>query len=456
LDTDMLDIEELKESIRKNDLESLKLYGIIVNGNDNVEYDPEKFNFFFVLTEKTSPYFHDYDYGSYLEYIRPSIENYQAAFKHFKLAAEKGDVFAQLKLGLLYEEGFFIDNVSVVEVDYNRAVHWYTQSSWADKESTYRLGRLMFEGKGTPPNQKKGFRTIMRAACWGSLYAIRYISNSYLDGIGCKRNYKESYIWALVARTCSIDSISRESIDKLEHLLSNKDIDQAQDEAYHRHSLLKSFLINELDYIEDIGDRYISYDETLLLDAKNKKIITRNGNNSFQHSIDDIKQANTSLSIENAKLINKMSGAVSKSVSFHNALPETGFKPSEVSIVLCLSKPKNVDEWGGDDRVDIDKADIDGFLVIWNGLEDHKDKDVFKDKILFANRNLMLQLAFYKGDDEKIKQLLPVKIDDTCSRLNTMFKELFTPYLDKKKTPFIGTEGFRVGVTIDYPDYIRG
>lgn len=224
----------------------------------------------------------------------------------------------------------------------------------------------------------------------------------------------------------------------LEHLEKNEIIQQ--EGITYFHALQSSGELNNL-YMEFIrmGTDY----STSMLDLFDR--------------VDKLTGANVSLSMKLSEYMEIATNSISRAVNFHSCIIDKDSLLNGVSIMLCISKPKSIRKDQIDDMVDIDKADIDGFYINYNDHKDYKSKDIFKKRIGKKHRNLMVQLAYFsaRDDNSKLAKMLPPKIDDTCSRLNTMFRELFAPYLNDTATPFLDTTGFKVRVTLDHPEYIE-
>ena len=64
-------------------------------------------------------------------------QSYDKAAYWYEKAAEKGNVDAQIRLGLFYQEGYS------VEKDYEKAVYWYEKAAEKNSiEAQYRLAQL--------------------------------------------------------------------------------------------------------------------------------------------------------------------------------------------------------------------------------------------------------------------------------------------------------------------------
>jgi TPR repeat protein len=70
-------------------------------------------------------------------------QDYKAAVKWYRLAAEQGKAITQVKLGLMYQQG------RGVLQDYKTAVKWYRLAAkQGDADAQYNLGLMYALGKG--------------------------------------------------------------------------------------------------------------------------------------------------------------------------------------------------------------------------------------------------------------------------------------------------------------------
>ena len=86
-------------------------------------------------------------------------QNYTEAIEWYKKAAQQGDARAQCNLGICYENGNGVDK------DLVQASYWYKMSSEQNNMTAqYNLGDCYYNGKGTKQNIKKAFNCFMEAA----------------------------------------------------------------------------------------------------------------------------------------------------------------------------------------------------------------------------------------------------------------------------------------------------
>ena len=85
--------------------------------------------------------------------------NYKQALKWYTKAAEQGNVAAQHKLGLMYEDG------RGTPKDYKQAVKWYTEAAkqWR-RTAQVDLGLMYKNGKGVAKNYTQAYMWFSVAA----------------------------------------------------------------------------------------------------------------------------------------------------------------------------------------------------------------------------------------------------------------------------------------------------
>jgi TPR repeat protein len=84
---------------------------------------------------------------------------YSNALKHFRALAGRGDADAQMRLGMMYENG------QGVPKNYSEAARWYRKA--ADKENPtamFRLGMLLANGQGVGKDRAAACRYLEKAA----------------------------------------------------------------------------------------------------------------------------------------------------------------------------------------------------------------------------------------------------------------------------------------------------
>ncbi len=107
-----------------------------------------------------------------------------------KKAAEQGDVYAQVGLGLMYYIG------QGVTKDYQQAFKWYEMAAnqgSADAQSF--LGTMYHSGQGVTQDYKQAFKWFEKAANQGDAYSQFILGTMYGLGQGVTKDYIEAHKW---------------------------------------------------------------------------------------------------------------------------------------------------------------------------------------------------------------------------------------------------------------------
>lgn len=121
-------------------------------------------------------------------------QDYEEAFKWFRMAAEKGLASAQYNLGSLYFYG------TGVPKDYEEARRWYRNA--ADQgyiPAQYFLGWMYGNGKGVAESYKESTQWFRKAAEQGDSEAQYSLGLMYLRGEDLNPDYIEAYKWINLA-----------------------------------------------------------------------------------------------------------------------------------------------------------------------------------------------------------------------------------------------------------------
>lgn len=178
----------------------------------------------------------------------------------FKIAAEKGDVFAQYRLGRMhfrgegvlrdYEEAIVWTQKSAeaghplaqfnlarayyygegVEADYIKAHEWYLKAAeQGDAVSQFRLGRMYYRGEGAYQDFAAASRWYRRSAEQGYEKAQRALAEMYLRSEGLPQNLNESLFWYSLA--AMQNEAAAESRDRVAAMLKRKDVEETTTRA---------------------------------------------------------------------------------------------------------------------------------------------------------------------------------------------------------------------------------
>ena len=146
--------------------------------------------------------------------------NFAKAAVEFMIAAEKGDIRAQLNLGLLYDQG------QGVEQDYAQAAMWYTRAAnGGDAMAQTNLAAMYFEGLGVAQDDDKAAQWYQKAAQAGNPIAQYNLGVLFGEGIGLEADPVQSYVWLEIADQ------NGAIVTKEERALLSKQLDKGQLEA---------------------------------------------------------------------------------------------------------------------------------------------------------------------------------------------------------------------------------
>ena len=113
----------------------------------------------------------------------------QEEIKRLIQTAEKGDVKAQVGIGLLYDLGGSAQN-------YTEAAKWYRKAAeQGNAQAQYLLGELFRHGNGIDQNPAKAVEFYHKAAENGHIEAQAALGGMYLLGAGIDQNYTEAAKW---------------------------------------------------------------------------------------------------------------------------------------------------------------------------------------------------------------------------------------------------------------------
>ncbi|GBC07809.1 hypothetical protein RclHR1_07700002 [Rhizophagus clarus] len=108
--------------------------------------------------------------------------NKKGAIKLYKKAAKRGNKFAQIRLGILYEK----------EKKFNKAIYWYNEAA-ENEIALYNLGRCYEYGMGVDKNDKLAFKYYQKSAEQGHIDGKFRLGNCFDKGIGTDINKKRAF-----------------------------------------------------------------------------------------------------------------------------------------------------------------------------------------------------------------------------------------------------------------------
>ncbi|KAI0565030.1 Sel1-repeat containing protein [Gracilaria domingensis] len=104
-------------------------------------------------------------------------------FQYFKRESGKGDTMAQVRLGILYENGFHC------QLDYGEAFFYFElAASKENNEGRLRLARCYEEGRGVSKNESAAVALYLQAAAANSPVAHYKAAKCFLEGRGAIRD----------------------------------------------------------------------------------------------------------------------------------------------------------------------------------------------------------------------------------------------------------------------------
>ncbi|MDR1439131.1 MAG: sel1 repeat family protein, partial [Clostridiales bacterium] len=119
-----------------------------------------------------------------------ATEDLDARANLWRMAADKGEMQAQYRLGKCYECGLG------VKMDAGEAARWYRKSAdQGHAAAQYNLGRLYRNGQGLEQSYEDASKWYRKAAVQGSAYAQNSLGNLYNNGQGVEQSYEEAAKW---------------------------------------------------------------------------------------------------------------------------------------------------------------------------------------------------------------------------------------------------------------------
>jgi hypothetical protein len=149
------------------------------------------------------------------KYTRPADAGDMAAI--YREAAERGDLVAQTKLGLLYREG-----AGVAEDDVRAAEWLHKAAEQGEPEAQAALGTMYDVGEGVAKDLEKAAEWYLRAAENGHPGAQFSLGSMYVNGQGGPRDIYRGLMWLNLSRE-EMHS-SRYLIFRLEGELSEEEL----------------------------------------------------------------------------------------------------------------------------------------------------------------------------------------------------------------------------------------
>ena len=122
--------------------------------------------------------------------IRYALQDYAHAIALLAPLADRGNVVAQMQLGLIYArgEGVLRDDVT--------ALNWLTRAAeQGQSEAQFEVGVMHRDGLGTPIDGMQALKWFERAAERGVPHAFNAIGEMYLGHRDVAQDYKVALVW---------------------------------------------------------------------------------------------------------------------------------------------------------------------------------------------------------------------------------------------------------------------
>lgn len=166
-----------------------------------------------------------FDEGEYVE------EDEEEAFKWTMMAANQGDAEGEYLVAISYKNGFGI------EENCEEAVKWYKKAAKQEHiEACQELGRAYRIGDlHLCPSDEKSFYYYMEAAKQGDAFSQTRIADFYMEGEGVRKNQKEAEKWyrkafiSYMTEAMEGDIYSQEQIAEL--YMEGKGVEKDEQEA---------------------------------------------------------------------------------------------------------------------------------------------------------------------------------------------------------------------------------
>eukprot|EP00178_Gracilaria_changii_P012383 TRINITY_DN3506_c0_g1_i1.p1 TRINITY_DN3506_c0_g1~~TRINITY_DN3506_c0_g1_i1.p1 ORF type:complete len:1741 (-),score=221.99 TRINITY_DN3506_c0_g1_i1:863-6085(-) len=200
-DSDSIDFWDVSEEpstfsqpSSRNEKQENKMFKRLVSVNDQVlmnalcPTNDRKLESIQVGPLRSSPVMLDSDVqGIYaLGYLRGSKDNLDP-FEYFRRESGKGDTMAQVRLGILYENGVQCQR------DYGEAFYYFKlASSKGNNEGRLRLARCYEEGRGVTKNESAAFALYLLAASANFPVAHYKTAKCFLEGRGVVRDVNKA------------------------------------------------------------------------------------------------------------------------------------------------------------------------------------------------------------------------------------------------------------------------
>ena len=162
----------------------------------------------------------------YIKAFKPYLRgDYSVAKREFRRLAERGNVLAQYKLGLMYNNG------EGVRQDFREAVMWFSRAAvqgYAPAQTS--LGVKYEHGQGVKRSNREAVRWYRHAATQGHATAQYRLGRMYVQGRGARRNLTGAVAWFILAAAQGVEDAATARV-AVAALLSRSQIAEAERKA---------------------------------------------------------------------------------------------------------------------------------------------------------------------------------------------------------------------------------
>lgn len=127
--------------------------------------------------------------------------DYATAFRVWSALASKGDAYAQVNLGIMYDKG------QGVAQDYREAAHWYRLSAEQGvADAQLNLGMLYAHGQGVTQNYSSARIWLVKSAEQGNASAQNNLGVMFNNGYGVTQDYIIAHMWFNISASTGNES----------------------------------------------------------------------------------------------------------------------------------------------------------------------------------------------------------------------------------------------------------
>lgn len=156
--------------------------------------------------------------------VKPSFsQDGEARFNELRESARRGDVEAQVALGIVYGEGFLGVSQNPSESEY-----WYTKAAEQGNEKAQSTLAYKYEkGDFGFVDYKKAMKWDLKAAEQGNMDSMCGVGDKYLYGKGVIQDYVVAHMWFNIAASHG-HYFAGKIRDELQSMMTSSQVAEAQ------------------------------------------------------------------------------------------------------------------------------------------------------------------------------------------------------------------------------------